>query len=396
MNASIVVIGDEILLGHVTDINTPFLARRFDQAGIRLSSVRVVGDDGAAIATAVNAALDDAELVITTGGLGPTKDDITKRVMASIFGGGMVEHPEMLAHIEAVMASRGREMNDLTRTQAILPESCVPLLNRVGTAPGMLFTRPDGKRLVALPGVPFEMRSLFDNEVAPIVGADAGAEHRFIWVDGLAESAVARMLDHLSIHIAYLPQGGYLILRLDGDEEIAKADEICQILDGHVLATSGENVSLARLLIDRLAGMELTLALAESCTGGNIAHSITLEPGASEVLRGGVVAYSNDVKVGVLGVDNATLAAYGAVSGPVAAQMAQGAARVMDADFAVATSGIAGPGGAVAGKPVGTVCFGLHAYGETQTFTMHFPGDRDRVITAATNRALIMLLSRLG
>lgn len=408
---SIVAIGDELLVGQVTDTNSPYIASVIDPAGWRVDSVSVVHDDARAIREAIGRALEASPVVITTGGLGPTKDDITKTVLTEIFGGTLVSDDRVLEAVRSIMEHRGLELNESTAAQALVPSSARIFVNEVGTAPIMWF-ETDGRVLVALPGVPFEMRHMFARHVFPALmerfGASHSLVHRTVLTTDISESALSEMLSDFEaalpagFHLAYLPNMGYIRLRLDGtgpdpDELNAEADRLHSALKGlcRPYMLHDEDLTPAEILLNLLKKHRLTFATAESCTGGNIAHLITSIPGSSEAMLGGVVSYSNSVKEGILGVDPQLIATLGAVSEPVAAQMAEGARRATGADVAVATSGIAGPGGAVAGKPVGTVCFGVSAGSTTRSLTLHLPGDRSRVIDRASNTALILAIRAL-
>lgn len=408
---SIVAIGDELLVGQVTDTNSPYIASVIDPAGWSVDSVSVVHDDAKAIRTAVERAFEASPVVITTGGLGPTKDDITKQVLMDLFGGQLVRDDSVLHAVKSIMDRRGLELNESTAAQALVPSSARVFVNEVGTAPILWFEK-DGRVLVALPGVPFEMRHMFSRYVFPAImerfGAVHALAHRTVLTTDISESALSEKLEEFEaslpagFHLAYLPNIGYIRLRLDGrgaDPETlnATADRLHDELKAlcHPYMLHDEDLTPAEILLNLLKSRHLTFATAESCTGGNIAHLITSIPGSSEVMLGGVVSYSNSVKERTLGVDPQLIAELGAVSEPVAAQMAEGVRRATGADVAVATSGIAGPGGAVPGKSVGTVCFGISAGNTTQTFTLHFPGDRCRVIDRASNTALILALRLL-
>lgn len=408
MNIGIIAIGDELLIGQVVDTNSGDVARMIAPAGWEVGEVRTVHDDAASIKSAIEEMAAGYDVVVTTGGLGPTKDDITKATLREIFGGEMRQDAGVLRHVEEVFGKRGLKMNDLTRSQAMVPDSCRVIPNELGTAPVMWFER-DGKVLIAMPGVPFEMRHAFANEVLPRLlsrySDRTALGHRTLVLTDITESDLAERLasweDGLQqgLHLAYLPQAGYIRLRIDcagPDKEAVHItlDEAVQwLVDNlgkHVFAD--EDVTPEQLLMRELQGRGLTLGTAESCTGGNIAHRMTLLPGVSEVFKGAVAAYSNEVKTGVLGVGEDVLAANGAVSEPVALRMALGACRVLGTDCAVATSGIAGPGGGSVEKPVGTVCMAFAGPKGHSSRTFRFPGDRGRVIDRATTVALIEMV----
>lgn len=408
MDVSIVVIGDELLIGQVTDTNSGFIARQMAPYGWQVRDVQVVADDSEAITTAIDRAFSRSRVVITTGGLGPTKDDITKEVLRGYFGGEMQFVGEVLENIKVIFSKRGLQLNDLTEAQAMVPSSARVIQNRVGTAPIMWFEDVVRERvLVAMPGVPFETSEMFVSEVFPQLlakfpGSGAVAHHT-VMVEGISESALATILEPWEtalpdyLHLAYLPKPGLIRLRLDGHhadgdflngEVEHYAKELIGLCGEHFLY-DGDRTP-AEILLERLGEKGLSVATAESCTGGNIAHLITMVPGSSVSMLGGVVSYSNDVKHRVLGVKNETLAEYGAVSIPVVEQMAEGARRVTGADVSIATSGIAGPGGGSDEKPVGTVCIAVATPNGVKSHTYRFPGNRERVIDRASATGLIM------
>lgn len=403
MRLSIIIIGDEILLGRVVDTNSGLIARCFSEMGWQVATVRTVGDDAAAISNAISTSLAESDLVVSTGGLGPTRDDITKNVMLQIFGGELRRDEDVARNIERIFIERGREMNDLTRSQAMVPTTCRVIQNLYGTAPVMWFEK-DGKVLVAMPGVPFEMRSMLPEVSAQVerhFGSAGRTLRREFTVTGISESAVAGQLaayeDALpeGYKLAYLPSPGEIVLRLDGKPDDgaenfeACASALVKAL-GDRLAGTGK-VLPAQMLLHTLRSKGYTLATAESCTGGNIAHLITSTAGCSDVYVGGVVSYCNEVKMNVLGVSIDTLSTVGAVSQDTVRQMAAGACRVCHAECAVATSGIAGPGGAVPGKPVGTVWIAARTPLAAVEKLCHFSGDREAVVERASAEAIMLL-----
>jgi nicotinamide-nucleotide amidase len=412
MNLSIIIIGDEILLGQVNDTNSGFIARNLAVQGWKTVGIETVGDNGDDIRAAICRAMAKSDLIITTGGLGPTKDDITKPIMLEIFGGEMYRNAEVTANIERVFKLRGLKMNTLTADQALVPSSCRVIQNRLGTAPIMWFER-DGKVLVTMPGVPFETEGMLVDAVIPAINARFNSDiiqfHHTLMVAGITESNLALHLtdfeDSLAegLHLAYLPKPGLIRLRLDG---IAKADDLAfeakynAALDrlrstlGDLMIYDGD-ATPAEIALHLLRERGMTLATAESCTGGNIAHEITLIAGSSDVFNGSVVSYSNAAKRDALGVKAATLDAHGAVSEPTVIEMAEGARRALHADFAVATSGIAGPGGGTPDKPVGTVWTAVATPKGTVTRLLHLPGNRQRVINRTTTEVLLDLIAQI-
>lgn len=409
INTSIVIIGDEILLGRVTDTNSGAIARAMDRAGSRIVSIATVGDNAQAIRNAVEAALAESDVVFTTGGLGPTKDDITKRVLTDIFGGETVRNDEVTKNIESIFAAKGLKLNPLTLDQALVPASATIIQNRLGTAPIMVFSK-DGKTLVSMPGVPFETEGMLPEVVRHIIEVrrpGSGLRHTTFVVTGISESALAGCLDSYEqslpedYKLAYLPDSPVIRLRLDGPEADVQYAAYSEALKSALSAINDLTIlgcgekTIGALVVERLKEKGLTMATAESCTGGNIAHIITSVPGASEVFAGGVVSYANSAKINVLGVGAETLADNGAVSRPVVLQMVGGACKALAADCAVATSGIAGPGGGTPDKPVGTVWIAVRTPQGSEAVCYRFPGSRDRVIARASATALIMLLKRL-
>lgn len=412
MKTAIIAIGDELLLGQVIDTNSGAIARMIDPAGWSVEWVKVIHDDADAITTAVDEAFDAADVVLTTGGLGPTKDDITKLTLCRYFGGELRHDPSVLENIKEVFSKRGIQLNPLTEAQALVPTSCRVIQNRVGTAPIMWFERLDGKVLVSMPGVPFETLQMFEAEVFPQLlkkfHSDEHIAHRCVIVEGLTESKVAMQLDEWEdalppfIHLAYLPKPGIIRLRLDGrhvDGQLLESTldrlhgELCTRFSDHLLADA--DLTPEESLLRRLRAKGFTVATAESCTGGNIAHRITAIAGCSDCYLGSVVSYDNNVKINLLGVNPDTISAHGVVSEEVVAQMAEGARRAIGTDCAIATSGIAGPSGATPGKPVGTVCIAISTPDGTKAATYHFPGTRDRVIDRASTTALTLLAMAL-
>lgn len=412
MKLSIIIIGDEILLGQVTDTNSGEIARSLIPLGWDIVEIRVVGDTFEAISKAVSECLSKSDLVITTGGLGPTKDDITKKVLLNYFGGEMIEDSDVLENVKLIFKKRGLTLNALTKTQAMVPSSCRIIQNDFGTAPIMWFEK-DGKTLVSMPGVPFECVGMLHktviHEIKEKFSKRESFLHHTLIVRGITESSLAELLNNFetelpdNIHLAYLPNPGYIRLRLDAvfDEEAPAKHKIfekwvtelkSQI--GSYLVHDGDAYP-SEILLDRLRRNNFTIATAESCTGGNIARSITAIAGCSDSFLGGVVSYANSVKTNVLGVNHIDIESFGAVSETVVRQMADGVARLTDSDCAIATSGIAGPGGAVPQKPVGTVWVAVHTPTCTKTKLLHLNGNRHLIIERATTEAILFLIDSI-
>lgn len=409
MKTSVIVIGDELLIGQVIDTNSGFIARHMAPYGWEVSNVQVVSDDTESIRQAINRAFEQTSVVLTTGGLGPTKDDITKTVLRDYFGGEMQMRQDVLDNVKEIFRRRGIKLNPLTEAQAIVPSSADVIQNRVGTAPIMWFEQ-EGRVLVAMPGVPFETQEMFVSEVFPRLRAtfdtDTFVAHRTVITEGISESALAMRLETWEtalpphLHMAYLPKSGMIRLRLDGHHSNAEFIESeIESYTAQLIELCGENFlyagdkTPAEILLEKLIQKNLTVATAESCTGGNIAHLITSIPGSSQAMLGGIVSYSNHLKRQMLNVDADTLVTHGAVSIPVVEQMALGACHATSADIALATSGIAGPGGGTEEKPVGTVCIAVaKSDGTVISGTYRFPGERERVIDRASQTALILAI----
>lgn len=409
---STIVIGDELLIGQVVDTNSGWIARHLAPFGWEPKSAKVIADDAQEIFRAIDEAFSQTDVVLMTGGLGPTKDDITKATLCRYFGGEMTLNDDVRRNVDNIFAKRGITMNRLTASQAMVPSSCRVIQNEVGTAPIMWFER-DGKVLVSMPGVPFETQTMMERAVIPQLikhfNSDVDIEYRTFVVIDYAESALAEKLDKFEqdmppyIHLAYLPKQGIIRLRLTGahkDPQIINADmdrlssQLHKIL-GHSIIADGDK-PLAQIVGERLRELGLTLSTAESCTGGNVAHVITEIAGSSDYFMGSVVSYSNDVKNRVLGVDQDSLDTFGAVSQPVVEQMVNGVCALCHTHCAVATSGVAGPGGGTPDKPVGTVWMAAKVGDIVVSQCHHLPGDRARVIDRATTQVLIMLLKLLG
>lgn len=411
MKLSIIVIGDEILLGQVVDTNSGFISRMLNPMGWATIGVKVVGDSARDISQAVADAMQQSDLVITTGGLGPTKDDITKGVLLQIFGGELVRDAAVTENIKQVFEKRGIQLNALTLDQALVPSTCRVLQNRYGTAPVMWFER-DGKVLISMPGVPFETEGMMRDAVAEQLRQRFSPHeiyaHHTVLAYGIPESALAQRLSAweealpAEMHLAYLPVPGYIRLRLDGcgtDAAIegrveSKVAELKSLLDENFLWDGDATPAEIVLSLARSRGW--SIGTAESCTGGNIAHAITSIAGSSDCYMGSVVSYANSVKHNVLGVSMADIEQHGAVSQEVVEQMTAGACQALGCDCAVATSGVAGPGGGTPDKPVGTVWMCARIPGHAKAVIRRFPGNRSRVIDRATTEALLLLASLLS
>ncbi|MDD2961355.1 MAG: CinA family nicotinamide mononucleotide deamidase-related protein [Muribaculaceae bacterium] len=408
MLLSIIVIGDELLIGQVTDTNSGWIARNINPIGWTVKSVRVVADDAVEIKNAIDEAFKETDLVLTTGGLGPTKDDITKETLRQIFGGEMIYDKATEANVLEVVNKRHLKINPLTAAQAYVPSSCRVIQNKVGTAPIMWFEKGE-KVLVSMPGVPFETETMMSTEIIPQLIAHFNAhdyiEHRTFVVIDYSESVLAMKLDDFETHIpdyiklAYLPKPGLIRLRLTGvhkDKSILEQNienlsaELTSILGKSII--SYQDLPLSKILGNELERRNFTISTAESCTGGYIAHQITQNAGCSAYFKGSIVCYSNDVKMNLLGVESTTLEKDGAVSENTVIEMVKGVSKLINTDCAIAISGIAGPDGGSETKPVGTVWISVKCKNIINTSVFHFPGDRMRVIDRATMEAEKMSL----
>ena len=406
MKATIITIGDEILIGQIVDTNSVSIAKHLNAAGIVVHEKVSIGDDSTQIVRSVERALGESNVVVITGGLGPTKDDITKKTLAGMFGCELVPDQRVADHVKRMLEGRGIEFNELNRGQAMVPACCTVLFNAHGTAPGMWFEQ-NGKVVVSLPGVPFEMEHLMTDEVMPRLKARFSLRqivHRTLITAGLAESMLAEKIADWEnalppyLHLAYLPAPGVVRLRLsayevEGESVSHEIDRqfaaLQRIIPRYVLGF--ERATMQEIVHNLLTQRRQTLATAESCTGGSIAARFTAMPGASAYFLCGVVAYSNESKNNLLGVDPETIASRGAVSEEVARQMAEGARRITGADYAVATTGIAGPAGGTEQKPVGTVWMAVAGPHRTVTLLKQCGTDRGQVIDRASAFALALL-----
>lgn len=417
VSVEIITVGDELLIGQVVDTNSAWIGQQLGRIGAQIDRIVSVHDQADGIRGAVDSALGRADVVIMTGGLGPTKDDITKKTLADYLGSPLERDPEVYEHVRRMTAERGIDFNELNQAQALVPRGCTVLPNRVGTAPGMMFVRPgrtdtQPRLLFSLPGVPFEMKTLVTEHLIPQLRqhfALRSVVHRTMITFGMAESAMALAIapweDALPdwLHLAYLPNARGIRLRLSAyDVDVTTAtreiDRQFDLLRRHIAPymLGYEPASVESAVAAILQERHQTLTVAESCTGGSISARITAMAGASDYYLGGVTSYSNTAKADLLGVRAADIEQYGAVSEPVARQMAAGALERFGADYGVATTGIAGPGGGTPEKPVGTVWIAI-AWRDTDSAVctaarlMHFSELREQNIERAATHALNML-----
>lgn len=410
MTAHLLTIGDEILIGQILDTNSAWMSQQLNLCGIRVGGKSSVGDTRAAIVAGIRHAAEQSEVVIMTGGLGPTKDDITKKTLAEMFDSSMSFHQATYERIEGYFQKIGRQMPPAMLDQATLPDKAVILPNKVGTAPGMWF-ESDGKVFISLPGVPFEMEYLMTNEVLPRLQARFQTRpivHRTLLTAGEGESNIARRIeafeDQLPAHIklAYLPALGQVRLRLSGVWEHAEvpADAAVQLqteleqktaeLEALIpdLVYGYETDSLEKVVGRILREQQKQFGTAESCTGGYVAHLITSAPGASAYFPGTVVTYSYEMKTKLLGVNPETLLQFGAVSEETVREMARGALQTLGVDVALAISGIAGPDGGTPEKPVGTVWIAVADHSRALAVKYIFGRDRVKNIQMTGTYAL--------
>lgn len=406
-SVEIIAVGTELLLGHLVDTNTSFIASQLADAGIDVFATHAVGDNRERIATSVKAALARAEGVITTGGLGPTVDDLTKEAICDALGLAPELHEPSLQAMQSFFDSIGRPMRENNRKQAEVPRGSIVLENPNGTAPGFIAPAADGKFVASLPGVPREMKAMLVEQLMPRLRERLPSSGRIftrtLHTVGLGESEIDHRIGNLfrageNPKIAVLAHEGRCDVKIMAkapDESTGAAllapveRELRARLERSVYGVDGESLSFAILTL--LAQEKWRLATAESCTGGRIAAAITAVPGASASFAGGVVAYENDVKITQLGIDSAVLDAAGAVSEETVLAMARGARRSFGADVAVAVTGIAGPSGGTAEKPVGFVWLAVETPRGSQSRSFHFPGERDAIQARATQAALGLL-----
>ena len=424
MQAEIITIGDELLIGQVVDTNSAWMAQRLNEVGIELHQITSVHDNREHILSALDEAFSRADIVLTTGGLGPTKDDITKHVLCEYFGTTLVEDARVRAHVCELYKERPDVLNRLTATQWLVPNSATILPNRVGSAPIMVFHKttgianlqPEGRSmfLIAMPGVPHEMKIAMTEQVLPylskftIQNSQFPIIHRTLLLYGIPESTLALRIEEwenalpATMHLAYLPKDGTIRLRLSSYGE-ASAEEMNMQIDAlkpliadYLIAT--EDLPLEAILGHLLKQCGQTIATAESCTGGRLAAALNAQPGSSAFYLGSVVAYANEVKEQVLGVKHDTLLQYGAVSEQTVLEMANGVRHHMRADYAIATSGIAGPDGGTPDKPVGTVWIAWATPEATTAKCYHFgtAREREQITQRAVTAAIVELIKLLN
>lgn len=407
VKVEIITIGDEILIGQIVDTNSAWMATELNTAGFELAQITSVHDDANHIIEALEMALKRADVVLFTGGIGPTNDDITKQTLCSYFDTKLVFNDTVYQNIERLFANRPNyKMNELTKAQAMVPEKCTVIQNEVGTAPVTWFDKA-GKVVVSMPGVPYEMKRAMSVEIIPRLQKQFETPviiHKTVQVYGYTESALALKIAEWEsnlpeyTHLAYLPNSGVVKLRLSGFLENVLAlefvmnqqmDLLSQLLGNAIVAA--EDIPIEQLLGNLLMAGGKTVSTAESCTGGNIAHVFTSLPGSSAFFKGSVVAYANEVKENVLQVNPADIEVFGAVSQQVVEQMAVGVRKLLKTDVAIATSGIAGPTGGSDEKPIGTTWIAVCSDEQVLSREFRFGKLREQNILRATQAALLLL-----
>lgn len=410
MRAEIITIGDEILIGQIVDTNSAWIGSELSKIGIQVVQISSVSDQAAAIVSALDLAKTRAELILITGGLGPTKDDITKHTLAKYFNSTMVTNEEVLSRLRAWFEQRGRTMSLMNAQQADLPDNCEILGNELGTAQGMLW-RDKRHWILSMPGVPYEMKYIVTHQLLPLLQKDLTLPvivHRTLMTCGMVESQIAATIESVEnelpshIKLAYLPRPGIVRLRLSGrgtdrtalQAEIEVFEEKIKALLGHHVYGFDEE-ALEEAIGKQLILRKATLGTAESCTGGTIASQITRIAGASRYFVGSVVSYDNEVKIRQLHVAASDIEQHGAVSETVVTSMAHGLKKLLQVDYAIAVSGIAGPDGGTAAKPVGTVWIAVAGPKETIARSFNFGNERSLNIERASMTALYLLWKML-
>ncbi len=409
-SAILVSIGEEVIGGDIVDSNAAEISRRLKEVGIAVRGFRAVGDVEADIAAAFLDAAQRAAIVVSTGGLGPTRDDLTRDGLARALGDELVEDPEALSQIEAIFARNQRPMSESNRLQALRPRGAELLKNPVGTAPGV-FAKLRGAVVFLLPGVPFEMKRMFDDEVLPRLRelgfAHATPPMRKLRCHGIPESVAGERIaefmgEDKDPYVGITVSGGIITVKATARRASPADSARVDFVIGEIEKRLGSDVfghgdtTLERAVIELARKGSRRIATAESCTGGRIAAALTSIAGSSDVFIGGVVAYANEVKEQIVGVDPNLIAAHGAVSAEVAKAMASGVATRLGADIAVSVTGIAGPGGGTATKPVGLVHVGVYDRGHVDSKELRFVGDREAVQLRAARVALDLLRRALS
>jgi nicotinamide-nucleotide amidase len=408
MLAEIITIGDEILIGQTVDTNSAWLGEHLNAYGIEVIQITSINDKSTSIVAAIKNAENRADIILITGGLGPTKDDITKKVLADYFGARLIMHEETLQRIKHIFESRGRSLIQVNIDQALVPDSCEVILNTKGTAPGMYFEK-NGKIYVSMPGVPYEMKAMMENVVFEKLnkhGDNYAIVHKTITVVGVPESHLAQIIESIEdnlpsdIKLAYLPHLNLVRLRLSGKSSLRSEAELMagihtnfekiKELIGNVWFDGDQ--SIAEIMGTMLKDNGQTIGTIESCSGGFVAHSITANAGSSAYYKGSLLTYAYETKVQIADIDQDMLNKVGAVSEEVCEAMALNAKQKLDVDYCISTTGIAGPEGGTADKPVGLVFIGLaKPDGSVEVKKCEFHGTRLQVIERTAYTALDMV-----
>lgn len=407
MQAEIITIGDEILIGQIVDTNSAFLGKELNKSGISIYQITSIQDEKAHILKALKEAEENADIIIITGGLGPTKDDITKHTICEYFNDTLIEDKAVLGNVEQIFSKYNRPLLEVNKQQALVPSKAKVLMNYVGTAPGMWLEK-NGKVFVSLPGVPYEMKALITEQVIPKLREQFKfpyIEHKTILTYGLGESALAERIEHWENHLpyfiklAYLPSLGRVRIRLSGKAfdkvmvniEIQNQINLLlpQIKD--VFVGYEEDESIEAIIGKKLTQIGKTLAIAESCTGGRIAKSFTQNAGASSYFKGSVVTYATESKVNILKISESDIEKYSVVSKEVAEAMAKNVRTLFNSDYAISTTGNAGPTKGDSEAEVGTVWIAIATKDKVYSEDFNFGNHREKVIVRATNKAFEML-----
>jgi len=412
MKAAIVTIGDEILIGQIIDTNSSYIAKALDKIGIATHEMLSISDDKQHILDTFHSLQNKVEVVIITGGLGPTKDDITKMTFCDYFQDSLVENEAVLAHVKSIIEGfYKRPITQINREQALVPTKAKVLFNQVGTAPGMWMEK-ENTVFISLPGVPYEMKYLIDNEVIPNLVQKFERPyivHQTIMTYGRGESMIAEQIEDWEnnlphfIKLAYLPSPGKVRLRLTargGNEELLKNEikqqvEKLDLLIGDVIVGYNEDDPIEVVLGRLLTKNNLTISTAESCTGGKIAATLTAVSGASNYFKGSIVSYATETKINVLGIDNEVVEKYGVVSTEVASEMVKSVQKIMTSDYAIATTGNAGPAKGDAHADLGTVFIAIATPNAVFTEEFNFGQPREKVVDRAVSKALELIYKEI-
>ena len=411
MEAEIITIGDEILIGQIVDTNSAWMAHELNSIEIDIHRITSISDNKEEIFKAIDEAKNNVDLIILTGGLGPTDDDYTKDALSEYFNCRQIINIEVLEHIKKLVLKRGGELNTRNKNQALVPETCIVIPNEIGTAPGMWFEFEE-KILISMPGVPFEMKEMMLKYIIPKlkkISTNDHIIHKLVLTQGISESKLAEMLEEwesklpIGLKLAYLPSPGIIKLRLSAkgpDKSLLEnvinesVETLSMAIPEYICGFDAE--SIEEVLAKTLTNKSITISVAESCTGGNISHLITSTPGSSNYFKGSVIAYSNEIKEELLGINNSILRNYGAVSKQTVEAMAIGVRQLLKTDYSIATTGIAGAAGGTKDKPLGTTWIAVSNSARVVSKKFIFSDDRNRNIQRASLTAINMLLKLIN